>query len=397
MILSVIVFLVILSLLVLIHEAGHFLTAKKFGIKVEEFGFGFPPRVWGKKRGETLYSINLLPIGGFVKLYGEDEAGGGSIKIKDQRSKIKDLNKAFFGRPVWQRALVILAGVIMNAGLAVVIFYVFLAMVNFQAPVPCIGDSNAFILVHKEYINRQSSCNVVISEVEKNSPAQRGGITSGSKILAVNGETIIDPDSFIQIVNKNAGHSVAITWENLKTGHVYTKDITPRQKIKPNEGRLGVAFPYDGIILQYKTPLEKVLSGFTHPVNLMIFQYQAIAHFVAVYIKTGDFSSIAQNVSGPVGIASVVNQTVVQHAALRDKIAMILNLSGLLSISLAFFNVLPIPALDGGRLFFILIEGVVGKKVNPQIEGYIHAAGMVFLLGLIVLITYKDILQLLHP
>lgn len=119
MVVTIIVALLILSVLVFIHEFGHFIMAKKFGIKVEEFGFGFPPRIFGKKVGETIYSLNLLPIGGFVKLYGEDEAGGGSIK-KNKKNIDDDLERAFFTRPAWQRATVVLAGVVMNFLLAVV-------------------------------------------------------------------------------------------------------------------------------------------------------------------------------------------------------------------------------------------------------------------------------------
>src|SRR3982751_1656936 len=132
MIISLLVFIAILSVLVVIHELGHFLVAKKLGIKVEEFGFGFPPRAFGIKRGETIYSINWLPIGGFVKLYGEDEAGGGKINLQAKGSEVrgegKEINRAFFAKPAWQRALVIVAGVVMNAVLAVVIYYVYMFM-----------------------------------------------------------------------------------------------------------------------------------------------------------------------------------------------------------------------------------------------------------------------------
>src|ERR1035437_5946106 len=121
MLVTIIAFIIILSILVLIHEAGHFVTAKIFGIKVEEFGFGLPPRIFGKKFGETLYSINWLPIGGFVKLYGEDEAGAGKPQFKTQKTKVKDEDRAFFARPVWQRAVVVFAGVFMNFVLAVAI------------------------------------------------------------------------------------------------------------------------------------------------------------------------------------------------------------------------------------------------------------------------------------
>src|SRR3990167_7635977 len=135
MLLTILVFIIILSVLVLVHELGHFLVAKKLGIKVEEFGFGFPPRVFGIRRGETLYSINLLPIGGFVKLYGEDEAGRGSLKTTNYKLKT-DLSRAFFARPIWQRALVVVAGVLMNFILAVVIIsYLYTAQ-----GVPSLGD-----------------------------------------------------------------------------------------------------------------------------------------------------------------------------------------------------------------------------------------------------------------
>src|SRR3989338_599859 len=125
MLVTIIAFLVILSVLVLVHELGHFLFAKKFGIKVEEFGFGFPPRVFGKKIGETIYSINLLPVGGFVKLYGEDEAGGGTVKSSKLKVKSFDLKRAFFARPALQRATIILAGGLMNFFFSVVFFFFF--------------------------------------------------------------------------------------------------------------------------------------------------------------------------------------------------------------------------------------------------------------------------------
>src|SRR5664280_1983127 len=131
MFVTVIIFLLILSLLVLIHELGHFVVAKLLNIKVEEFGFGFPPRAFGIKRGETLYSINWLPIGGFVKLYGEDEAGAGkpSFKVKSSKLKVKDEGRAFYARPIWQRALVVVAGVFMNFVLAVAIITVLFSVV----------------------------------------------------------------------------------------------------------------------------------------------------------------------------------------------------------------------------------------------------------------------------
>ena len=164
--LTALVFLLILSILVLIHEAGHFFVAKKFGIKVEEFGYGLPPRAWGKKIGETIYSINWLPIGGFVKLYGEDEAGSGSVKMPKSKQPKKDLDRAFFTRPVWQRAAVVVAGVVMNVVLGVVIYYLFMGLSGFKTELPLLGDYKFF------GVNQQVREDVFITDVADGSPAK---------------------------------------------------------------------------------------------------------------------------------------------------------------------------------------------------------------------------------
>ena len=167
MLITILVFLLVLSVLVLIHELGHFLVAKKFGIKVEEFGFGLPPRAFGKKIGETIYSINWLPIGGFVKLYGEDEAGAGRPKIRDQRSKIKNADKerAFVSKPVWQRGLVVVAGVVMNFLLSVVILSYIFGVSGVQVP----GDR------------------VIITDIVKGSPSDQAGLRKGDVVESING------------------------------------------------------------------------------------------------------------------------------------------------------------------------------------------------------------------
>src|SRR5687767_11375126 len=150
MILTGLVFLLILSVLVLIHEAGHYFVAKKFGIKVEEVGFGLPPRLWGMKKGETIYSLNWLPIGGFVKLYGEDEAGAGRIaptkhEKEKEHDKNKDHSRAYYDRSIAQRAAVVIAGVVMNTLLAIVIFYAYMFVSGFKAELPLYGNHNFFL------------------------------------------------------------------------------------------------------------------------------------------------------------------------------------------------------------------------------------------------------------
>lgn len=382
------VFLIILSLLVLIHEAGHFFAAKLFGIKVEEFGYGFPPRAWGKKIGETIYSLNWLPIGGFVKLYGEDEAGAGRVNLKAQQKKLKDEDRAFYARPVWQRAVVVVAGVVMNTLLAAAIFYTFLGISGFKTDVVLLSDYHFF------GVNEQVKSEVYVSDVMKNSPAEKAGLQETAKIIAINGIPVTDIETFAKTIKNHHGKPVALTWEDPKTHTTHTTTMSPRMNPPKGEGAFGIGF-FDlrTAELTYDTPAQKVFSGFTHPINLMIYQFDIMKKLLGIAVKEKNVQPISQGVSGPVGIYSVVG-TIVHIPDVKERILQILNLAGLLSISLAFFNVLPIPALDGGRLFFILFEGVTGKKVKPEIENMIHTVGMIVLLGFILLVTFKDVLNL---
>ncbi|MDP2638538.1 MAG: site-2 protease family protein [Candidatus Levybacteria bacterium] len=386
MLITILVFLLILSVLVLIHEAGHFFVARKFGIKVEEFGFGFPPRLFGKKIGETIYSINWLPIGGFVKLYGEDEAGAGKIAISDKRKAIsKDRNRAFFAKTAWQRAAVIIAGVVMNVILAAVIFYVFLGLSGFKTNLPLLSDYKFF------GANQTVKNEVVISAVAKNSPAEKQGLKTLTKIISVNGGKITSSEEFIEIINSNKGKEIEIVWSNLQTNEVNKTKVTPRISPPKDEGALGVGlFSMSEAIISYETPVQKIFSGVVHPINLMAYNLDVMGRLVKVSFEKKTTEPLSQGVSGPVGIASITG-SILEIQNVKEKALQLLNLAGILSISLAFFNILPIPALDGGRLFFILIEAVSGRKVNQRIESLAHTIGMIILLSLMVLITFKDI------
>lgn len=390
MLVTIIVFLLILSVLVLIHEAGHYFMAKKFGIKVEEFGFGFPltPPLWQTKKGETLYSFYPVLIGGFVKLYGEDEAGSGKIDIKNENKVNKeDEHRAFYARPLWQRITVVVAGVVMNAILAVAIYYVFLFIGNFHTELPLIGN-------HKFFgVDQTVTTQVVVSEVEKNSPAAQAGLTPFSTIESLNGQKLVKLETFAKTIKASAGQPLTLTWKDEKTQKVHTATVIPRVHPPKDQGALGVAFyPVNSVELSYDTPMQKFFSGFVHPANLMVYNFDALGYLINISIKEKNVAPVSEGVSGPVGIGFVVG-SIIQIPNVSERIMQLLNLIGLLSISLAFFNVLPIPGLDGGRLFFLLVEAVSGKKINPKIEGYIHAAGMVFLIALLLLVTVKDINQ----
>ncbi|MEK7517441.1 MAG: site-2 protease family protein [Patescibacteria group bacterium] len=394
---TILVFLIILSVLVLIHELGHFFVAKKLGVKVEEFGFGFPPRALSFKKGETIYSINWLPIGGFVKLYGEDEAGGGQFKVqsfdkaqdKSSKFKVDDRQRAFFSRSVWQRAYIVVAGVIMNAILASIIFYIFLFISGFKTELPLISPHNFF------GVNQKNVSDVVISGIAKDSPAEKAGLKAETKIISINRQKISTSNEFIEIVNKNKGKEIVVEWRDLRTEIIHKTHVIPRLAPPKDQGALGVAlFSISTAVLDYETPIQKIFSGVTHPINLMSYNFDVMGKLIKISFEKKTTEPISQGIAGPIGIASVTG-SILEIQNLKEKILALLNLTGILSISLAFFNILPIPALDGGRLFFILIEGFTGRKVNQKIESFAHSIGMVLLLGLMALITFKDIQKLL--
>lgn len=387
---TALVFLLVLSVLVLIHEAGHFFVAKKLGIKVEEFGFGLPltKALFSMKRGETKYSFYPALIGGFVKLYGEDEAGAGRIKVTEHKTNAKDKERAFFSRPAWQRLSVIVAGVVMNTILAVIIYYVFLGISGFRTELPLLGEHKFFA------VNQQNKSEIIISEVSKNSPAEKKGVKPLTKILSVDGQKVNDIDFFINYIKEQKGEEVALELQDAKTGKKTTYAVTPRINPPKNEGALGISFfPIDTAVLRYDTPAQKLFSGFTHPANLMSYNFDVMGTLLRKSFENKTTEPISQGVSGPVGIYSVVGE-IVNIPNFKERVLQLLNLTGLLSISLAFFNILPIPGLDGGRLFFIVIETVTRRKLNPKIEAYANALGMAVLIGLIILVTFKDIAQL---
>lgn len=359
---TVLAFILVLSVLVLIHELGHFLVAKKLGIKVEEFGFGFPPRLFGIKRGETLYSINLLPVGGFVKLFGEDNAGGGSVKQTKQEKDLsaKQLKRAFFARPIWQRFAVVVAGVVMNFLLAVVLISYLFAAQGVAIP----------------------SKNIHVTEVLKNSPAAAVGLKVDDVITQINGKKITSTDAFIKEVKSDRGKAIQLGVS--RKGQNYTFTVIPRTASPKGEGPIGVGISNITVTKYpwYKAPFYGTIEAFK-------FSWMIVSGLGMMVVNLVFHGTKPEGVAGPVGVAQLTGQ------AVSYGLNATLWFTALLSINLAVLNVLPIPALDGGRLFFIVIEAVTRKKVNPKYESYSHAVGLAVLLGLMVLITVFDIVRVI--
>lgn len=359
MTITIIAFLLVLTILVLIHELGHYLTAKKLGIKVEEFGVGFPPRVFGKKIGETLYSINLLPIGGFVKLYGEDEAGGG--KIGKSGVVAKDIKRAFYARPLWQRMVVVTAGVVMNFILAVIIISSLFATQGVALP----------------------SEKVVISDVAKNSPAEAAGIQKEDHVTEINDVSITTPETFISETQKYKGEPVEITI--VRDGETMIVNLTPRENPPEGEGAMGVGIT--NIEIKKYAWWEAPFYGTIEAGKFSFLILQGLATMVADFVTTG---AKPEGVAGPIGVAQLTGE------AVKVGVPAILWFTALLSLNLAVLNILPIPALDGGRFFFMIIELVIRRKVSPRYEAIAHGVGLVLLLGLMLIITVLDVSRLIQ-
>lgn len=377
MFLTIIVFVFTLLILVVTHEFGHFVAAKKFGVKVLEFGFGIPPRIWGKKVGETLVSINLLPIGGFVRLFGEDEAD--KKVLKDPRS--------FAAQPVWERIGIVVAGVLMNFLLAAILFWIVLIAQGFKTEIPLLTNYHFF------GVNQTNETSVILGNIAKGSPAEAAGIKNNDRVLKVNGATIKDASQFITITKQSAGSKVALTLVDAEK-NIRTVEITPRMSPPAGQGPLGVQLADLTVAnLSFDTLGQKLASGITYSYNLTSYSLEIFGNLISTSLKTRSAEPVSESVAGPVGLTNLTGSILQTSAPLLPY----LNFVALLSLNLGIVNILPFPALDGGRLFFLLFEAITRRKINPEIEKWIHTVGLAILLGLFILVTFSDIRKLVMP
>jgi len=352
----IILFFIILISLVLIHEFGHFIVAKKNGVRVEEFGIGFPPRIFGIKIGETLYSLNLLPLGGFVKLFGEEYH-----ELPENQAQIHS-SKAFVNKKPWQKVSIIVAGVIAHFLLGwILITYLFTQ-----------GIPSSINKVKVEKVNAQS-------------PASLAGLQSGDLItgLVYKGKTfpITNTDELKKLSTRHAGEKVLFNIETV--GKEKKVTIVPRVVTRPNEGALGIVISQAFIIKKY--PLyEAPYYGLKEAATITYKVLGELGRAVSNLVTTG---KTGMDVTGPIGIARYTKE------AAQTSINALIELIALLALNLAVINILPFPALDGGRLIFIIYEWITKKRVNTNFERYLNLAGFVLLLTLAGVITYHDIIR----
>lgn len=345
---SIAFFAALLWLMVFVHELGHFLTAKVAGVKIEEFGIGFPPRLWAVRRGETEYSINLLPLGGFVRLLGEEDP-----------TELRSFARA----PKLARTIILLAGSAMNIVLAIVLF------------------TGAFIAGYPALVRSD----VTIERVAPGSPAAQAALQPGDLVRAVNGKPIDTSEGLVAQTRHSLGQPITLTVE--RGGQTLTVSLVPRVDPPPGEGALGVQIANRNAVVQPRSlpPGEALVRATTQAA-----QMAALTLYVPVLVLRNVLPAEAARPVGPIGIYQVASQAV-EETMQSGWWFPPLWTGGVLGVGLAVANLLPIPGLDGGRLLFVLLEAVRGRRIDPRREGLVHLIGMILLMSLVLFISYRDI------
>jgi len=364
---NILIFLIILLVLVLVHEFGHFFTAKKFGIRVDEFGFGFPPKIFGKKIGDTLYSFNLFPIGGFVKIFGENP--------DEENTNGPDAKRSFVNKPKYKQAIVLFAGIFANFILAWLLF-----SFGFMSGLPTSIGSQP-----KGY--ELKDVNLVVVSVLPKSPAEISGLKSGDKIVSIKSDndivSNINPDSLKSFILSHGEKEIEFGYLRGNNENINSIKITPTKKGNETQPSIGISMDEIGIA---KLP---VLKAFWEGMKLDLSVTKGT--FVGLYtlIKDGILGkgSLA-SVAGPVGMVGIVGD------AYKFGFAYLLSFAAIISVNLAIINLIPFPALDGGRLLFLLIEKIKGSRINPKIANTANFIGFALLIIFMIVITYHDIVKL---
>lgn len=362
---TIIIFVLVLVALIVVHEFGHFVAAKLFGMRVDEFGIGYPPKAWGKKIGETEYTLNWLPFGGFVKIFGEDPGPG------EERAP-----RSFGSKPRILQALVLVAGIAMNLFFAYLLITATLTMGTTRA----LTEQEAQIAPDAQ---------LAIASVVDGSPADEAGLKPGDFVL----ETLSPegryegplPTAFMALVAKTEpGTPVGLV---VKRGdETKTVEVTPKAGIiasEPERAALGIGLSAVGTLATpwYEAPVEGAILTWelTKQTAIALVQF-----FGSIFTFSADLSQVA----GPVGIAGAVG------TASDNGIAALMTITALISINLALINLLPIPALDGGRLLFVIIEAITRRPIKPSLANAVNGIGFILLIGLMLVITASDIFKI---
>lgn len=366
---SILLFLIILLVLVFVHEFGHFIVAKWAGMRVDKFAFGFPPKIFSKKVGETEYIINSMPLGGYVSIYGENgedlpAQAGGDVAKNDVR--------AFGNRPWYLQIAVLFAGVFMNMLLAYFIF-VFISFGKIDVAV------NDVDFLNKTKVNERT----IIVGVDKKSPSFSAGLKPGNELLEIKSlgkvANLKNTNETISFIHTNINSPITLTYKN-SNGNTESSTLAGVFGIIEGQKALGISVDRIGSVqIGF---IEAIGLGFTRTVDVT---QQTLVGLKDLVVHVFEGKKVIDNLSGPVGIAKMVGE------ASSFGIDSLLIFVAVLSINLAIFNILPIPALDGGRIVMVLYEVVFRRKINMQIFSWVNVASFALLILLMVLVTIKDV------
>jgi regulator of sigma E protease len=353
---TVLIFLVVLAILIFVHELGHFLVAKACGIRVDEFALGFGPKVISKTVGEVKYSLNLIPFGGYVKIFGENP--------DDESTSGPDSSRSFVHKPKWQQVSVLFAGIFFNF-----VFAVILIAIAFSSGVPASIDS------YPQYQENMSDRRIVVTFVNQGSPAEKAGLKAGDTLLASS------LDEVQTMINESGANGVEITY---KRNNVESKTtILAEQGIIEGKFAIGIAMDDVGTLeLPIHTAVWESTKFTIHIIG---------ATFVGLYdLIVGAFKGTAtlESVTGPVGIAGLIGD------AAKLGFTYLVMFTAIISINLGVLNLIPFPALDGGRILFVIIEAIIRRPIKPVIANTLNAAGFGLLILLMIVVTYRDIAKL---
>ncbi|MBO8126379.1 MAG: RIP metalloprotease RseP [Firmicutes bacterium] len=352
---TILAFIIVLGVLVFVHEFGHFIVAKSVGIYVEEFSLGLGPLIWKRQGAETQYSIRSLPLGGYCKMAGDnphDDKITGTTNVDQER--IPE-HRMFYAKTVWQRALVVAAGPIMNFIVAALIFGVIFMILGIPTAL---------------------SNKPIIGEISPGGPAAQAGLLPGDRILSVDGIKVESWDQLAEQIRSKANQDVIL---KVQRGEVIFETVVqPRQERPDGPGLIGIVPKAEA---RERVPLHTALwYGLLQTFHLLI------ALVVGLFeLLTGKLTG---PIAGPVGIAKMAGQ------AARFGLESLLNLTAVLSVNLGVLNLLPFPALDGGRLAFLGVEVLRRKPVDPEREGLVHFIGFALLMLLILFITFREVVSL---
>lgn len=360
---SIIIFIIILGVLIFVHELGHFLVAKKTGIRVDEFAIGFPPRLFSFMKNGTRYALNLIPFGGYVKIFGE---------TPDEESLDPQAHDSFVNKPRYTQAAVLVAGVLFNT-----LFAWLLISISLMSGFPS--------AVNETTTGNISDVQVVVTHVHEDSPAETAGLKVGDSIQVLTAGTetvdITEPNQIISFVDEHADETITVQY--LRDTETLTAEVTPAEGVVEGRKIMGIAMDSIGIV---KLPFFTAIGeGFLMTGEMIKEIVVGLGMFIGQAV-TGNASF--NDVAGPVGIVGLVGDA--SHFGL----VYLLGFTAFISLNLAVLNLVPFPALDGGRLLFIAIEAITRKQIPTKFANIVNAIGFFILLLFMVVITISDIVKL---